>query len=145
LAGGELDAKAMNLRFKDLLEMWRKDEEYYEAQENAGVFFLPGGGAGYSYSDLSGYGLDMGGAAMNMDPATREELLKILRMEQMLSGDYQKMRELILNNNMDLLRKNKELLNQNNDILAKCSKSDEEEKYKLILKENQRFKMELDL
>jgi len=148
--------KMMNVRFKELLEMWRKDEEYYEAQENAGVYwfgtggYIRGasmiggmggiGGSGIGLSDIDG---GMGGHGFN--PAMNEEQLRIFRIENMCGEDYRRMREEIFAVNIALLRRNQELLDMNRDILDKCNRSDDEEKFKAILKDNQRFKMEVDL
>ena len=163
------DEKAMNLRFKELLDLWRKDEEYYEAQENAGLFWFggpggPGGAGGQggqggpfgpggaNYIGGSGFGDDAFGPiegeeawGLSTDPKIRAEQIKYLKMEFMLTPDYQKIRDDIFNANTALLLRNRDLLNQNKDIFARFNKSDDEERYKLIMKENQRFKMELDL
>ena len=152
---GAEQKKMMNLRFKELLEMWRKDEEYYEAQENSGVFWFGGarggmggfgmGGAGMGGSVIGGSGIGdgMGGAGLN--PSMREEQMRVLRIENMCAEDYRKMREEIFAINMGLLKRNQELLDMNRDILDKCNRSDDEEKFKAILKDNQRFKMECEL
>jgi len=65
--------KMMNLRFKELLEMWRKDEEYYEAQENAGVFWFGGGGTVRGASMIGGSGVNMSGLDTGANPGMNEE------------------------------------------------------------------------
>ena len=116
--------------------------------KNAAVFWVDGGyGPGFGTEKESGMPYvegEFGGRTSN-NPMSRDEQLKASRMDYMLSEDYQKLREEVFNNNMNLLNRNKDLLNQNRAILDKCNQSDNQEKYKLIIKENNRFKMELDL
>lgn len=125
LSGKQFNENDMNSRFVELLNFWRQDEQNYQDKESSGKFF-----ADERYK--------------HFNPGLREEALKLMKMENMLNDDYQKMREDMFMTNMGLLKRNKELIDQNGDIMSKSNPEDNE-KMKGIEKDNLRHKMELNL
>ena len=115
----------MNRKFQQLLDVWKNDEKNYQEKEDSGKFF---GNEKYKH----------------LNPGLRDEAMKLLRMEDMLNEDYQKVREDMFLTNLGLVKRNKELLDQNGDINAKLNPNDNE-RIKAMEKDNLRLNMELKL
>lgn len=117
-----VDINQQKLKFKELCDYWRVDEEAYSSVELGltGNTFLPG------------------------FAQENNETRKVQNLETLMSGDFKKVQEDMMANEVQLLKRNKELLEMNKSMVARCEKADE-----IIMKANNsasdNFKMDLDI